>query len=66
VYVTDVRSAGSRVDGIQIDSAVNAATEYPIAALSHAPNGAAAAAFVDYVLSSAGQQVFAAAGFEKP
>jgi molybdate transport system substrate-binding protein len=66
VYVTDVRSAGSKVQGIEIDSAVNASTEYPIAALSHAPNPAGAAAFVAYLLSAAGQQVFAAAGFEKP
>jgi molybdate transport system substrate-binding protein len=66
VYVTDVRSAGSRVTGIPIDSSVNASTEYPIAALTKAPNAAGAAAFVAYVLSPAGQQVFSADGFEQP
>jgi molybdate transport system substrate-binding protein len=66
VYVTDVRSAGSKVTGIPIDSSVNAATDYPIAALTGARNPAGAAAFVSYVLSAAGQQVLTADGFEQP
>ena len=66
VYLTDVRSAGSKVIGIPIDSSVNASTEYPIAALTKAPNPAGAAAFVGYVLSAAGQQVLSADGFEQP
>jgi len=66
VYVTDVRAAGSRVRGIAIPASVNASTEYPIAALGKAANPSAAAAFVDYVLSSSGQAVLSAAGFEKP
>jgi molybdate transport system substrate-binding protein len=45
---------------------VNASTEYPIAALAKAANPAAAAAFVGYVLSAAGQAVLAADGFEQP
>ncbi len=66
VYVTDIRAAGSKVTGIPIPDAVNASTEYPIAALSKAANPSAAAAFVDYVLSGPGQAVLSAAGFEKP
>jgi molybdate transport system substrate-binding protein len=66
VYVTDVRSAGAKVTGITIPADVNASTEYPIAALTKAPNPTAAKAFVDYVLSSAGQQVLAGDGFEQP
>ncbi|HEY2042865.1 MAG TPA: molybdate ABC transporter substrate-binding protein [Jatrophihabitans sp.] len=66
VYVTDVRSAGTKVTGIVIPDAVNASTEYPIASLTKAPNAAGAQAFVAYVLSAAGQQVLASAGFEKP
>ena len=66
VYVTDVRSAGSKVKGITIPADVNASTKYPIASLTKAPNPAAAQAFVDYVLSSAGQQVLAGDGFEQP
>ena len=66
VYTTDVRAAGAKVTGIPIPADVNASTEYPIAALSKAPNSAGAQAFVDYVLSPAGQTVLTAAGFEKP
>jgi molybdate transport system substrate-binding protein len=66
VYVTDVRAAGSKVKGIQIPGNLNASTEYPIAALTKAPNSAGAQAFVDLILSAAWQSVFAADGFEKP
>lgn len=66
VYVTDVLSAGAKVKGVMIPADVNASTKYPIAALSKAPNAAGATAFVDYVLSDAGQSVLTAAGFEKP
>lgn len=66
VYVTDVRAAGSKVKGVTIPDAVNAATRYPIAILAKAGNPAAARAFVDYVLSAAGQAVLSADGFAKP
>jgi len=66
VYVTDVRAAGGKVKGIPIPDGVNAATEYPIAVLGKAGNPATARAFVDYVLSDAGQAVLAADGFAKP
>jgi molybdate transport system substrate-binding protein len=66
VYVTDVRSAGSKVKGIVIPPNVNASTEYPIAALTKAPNPSGAQAFVAYILSPAGQKVLAADGFEQP
>jgi molybdate transport system substrate-binding protein len=64
VYVTDVRAAGSTVQGIEIPAALNASTAYPIATLTD--SGAAAAAFIAYVLSPAGQSALAAAGFEGP
>jgi molybdate transport system substrate-binding protein len=66
VYVTDVRAAGSNAKAVVIPADINASTEYPIAALSKAPNSAGAKAFVAYVLSPAGQQVLSADGFEKP
>ena len=65
VYVTDVRAAGSKVHAVVIPAEVNASTEYPIAALTKAPNAAGAQAFVAYVLSPAGQAVLAADGFEQ-
>jgi molybdate transport system substrate-binding protein len=66
VYVTDVRAAGAKVRGIEIPSNLNASTEYPIAALTKAPNATGARAFVDSVLSATGQAVLTADGFEKP
>ena len=66
VYVTDVKAAGDKDKGIVIPAEIDASTEYPIAALTKAANAAAAAAFVAYVQSAAGQAVLAAAGFEKP
>jgi molybdate transport system substrate-binding protein len=66
VYATDVEAGGAKVLGVQIRAEINASTEYPIAALSKAPNSAGAQAFVEYVLSPAGQDLLGAAGFEKP
>jgi len=66
VYVTDVNAAGAKVKGIVIPDAVNASTEYPIAALSHSANLALAQAFEACVLSDAGQSVLTADKFEQP
>lgn len=66
VYRTDVRAAGAKVRGVEIPAAQNAATSYPIATLTDAPNRAAATAFVDHVLSAAGTRVLTEAGFEGP
>ena len=66
VYVTDVQSAGSKVKGVTIPANDEASTLYPIATISNSKNQSIAQAFVAYVLSSAGQQVLTAAGFEKP
>ena len=66
VYVTDVRSAGNKVNGVEIPADLNASTEYPIAALKGSKNPALAKAFVDYVLSPAGKKVLSADGFTKP
>jgi molybdate transport system substrate-binding protein len=63
VYVTDVRAAGSTVEGVQIPDTLNVTADYPIVALKTAPNSTAAAAFVDYVLGSAGQKVLKSFGF---
>jgi molybdate transport system substrate-binding protein len=66
VYVTDVRAAGTKVKGVVIPDNLNASTEYPIAALTKAPNTSGAQAFVSLVLSPAGQSVLTADGFQKP
>jgi len=66
VYVTDVHAAGAKVLGILIPADVNASTAYPIATVSKSANAALASAFVQYVLSDAGQAVLTADQFEKP
>ncbi|WP_456788401.1 molybdate ABC transporter substrate-binding protein [Cellulomonas sp. P5_C5] len=66
VYVTDVIAAGDEVTGIEIPDDVNASTDYPIATLTSSEHADVAAAFVDYVLSSAGATVLSAAGFQQP
>ena len=66
VYVTDVQAAGSKVMGVKISASDNASTEYPIATITSSKHKSEAQAFMNYVLSPAGQQVLTAAGFEKP
>jgi molybdate transport system substrate-binding protein len=66
VYVTDVKAAGAKVKGVRIPAGDNAPTLYPIATISSSKHKSEAQAFMNYVLSPAGQQVLAAAGFEKP
>ncbi len=66
VYVTDVMAAGSKVKGVTIPAGDNASTHYPIATISSSKHKSEAQAFMNYVLSPAGQQVLAAAGFGKP
>ena len=66
VYVTDVKAAGTKVKGVPIPAGDNASTLYPIATISSSTHQAEAEAFVSYVLSPAGEQVLAAAGFQAP
>ena len=66
VYVTDVQAAGSKVKGVTVPAGDNASTLYPIATINSSKHKSVAQSFVSYVLSPAGQQVLAAAGFQKP
>jgi molybdate transport system substrate-binding protein len=65
VYVTDVISAEG-VEGIEIPEEENVLAEYPITALSGAPNPGGATAFVEFVLSDEGQAILADFGFMAP
>src|SRR5207245_5080346 len=58
VYVTDVRAAAGRIDGVAIAPADNVVATYPIAAVT--PRGRA---FRDFVLSPEGQSLLRRAGF---
>jgi molybdate transport system substrate-binding protein len=64
VYRTDVLAAGGDVRGIAFPEADVAVNDYPVVALADAPNPTAARAFVELVLSPAGQRVLAGAGFD--
>jgi molybdate transport system substrate-binding protein len=66
VYASDVRSAGTDVEGIEFPEAEDAVNEYPICLLAAAPNPDAAQAFIDLVLSDEGQEALEAAGFRAP
>jgi len=66
VYKTDVKAAGSKVQGLDFPESAQAINDYPIVALKNAPNPKAAAAFVALVESSQGQKVLSDAGFQLP
>ncbi|WP_295779463.1 molybdate ABC transporter substrate-binding protein [uncultured Microbacterium sp.] len=65
VYATDVvgRDDVEAIVPAGADAVVN---RYPIASLTDAPNPPAAAAFVEFVFSDAGQRILADAGFRAP
>jgi molybdate transport system substrate-binding protein len=63
VYVTDVKSAGSQVEGVVIPDNLNTTAEYPIVELKTTQSEPAAKAFVDFVLGTQGQKTLADFGF---
>ena len=66
VYVTDVKGAAGKVDGVTFAESATAVNTYPIGVLAASTNQKTAAAFVAYVLSATGQKVLRAAGFGAP
>ena len=62
VYATDAASS-SEVEALPLPPAVDVVITYPIAQLTESPNPTAAAAFINFVLSPAGQQILADNGF---
>jgi molybdate transport system substrate-binding protein len=66
VYATDADAAGRAVEVIAVPEAQEVVNRYPIAVLAGAPNSDAARAFVEFVLSGAGQRLLADAGFMAP
>jgi molybdate transport system substrate-binding protein len=66
VYVTDVKAAGDKVEGITFPESSDAVNTYPIGALSDSSDKDLAKEFVDVVTGPDGQQVLADAGFAKP
>ena len=64
IYSTDVKSAGSKFSALEFSNIEKATTKYPIGINSNA--NPKAQAFVDFVLSEAGQKVLLDAGFGSP
>jgi len=65
VYITDVKAAGTAVDGVAIPAAVNVVAEYPIVILKDSQNRALASAFISYVLTD-GRRILERYGFTNP
>jgi len=63
VYVTDVAAAGKAVSGVSIPGTDMAANSYLIGVLRDASDSVAADAFVEWVVSPAGQTILARYGF---
>jgi molybdate transport system substrate-binding protein len=63
VYVTDVKAAAGKVEGIPFPEAAATVNSYPIAAIAGSRNSSAGQGFLDLITSPAGQQVLAKAGF---
>jgi molybdate transport system substrate-binding protein len=63
VYRTDAHTAQGRVNVVSIPPDINVVAEYPIAIVTGAPHPMLARAWVDFVLSKAGQRALRNAGF---
>ena len=63
VYVSDVKAAGTKVEGVVIPDAQNVVATYPIAAVKASKNLVAAEAFVDEMVSGTGKQALRSRGF---
>ncbi len=63
VYVTDVKAAGSKGQGVEIPDQFNVDAEYPIAIVKTTGHHAGAAAFVDAVVKGPGQEALRTRGF---
>lgn len=66
VYVTDVESAGDKVEGIEFAESDAAVNQYPIAVVKDSKNADLAQQFIDLLTGEQGQKVLTDAGFGKP
>jgi len=66
VYATDIVANPGRIAGVTPAGADAVVGQYPIAVVEGSPHAVAAQAFVDLVLSPAGQALLAARGFLAP
>ena len=66
VYVTDVKAAGDKAEGVEIATEPDQQAVYPMAVTSTSSNRRAAEAWIDFVLSREGQDTLRAHGFLSP
>ena len=66
VYVTDVKSAGAKVQGVAIPDNDNVIATYPIAVVKASKRRPVAEAYVDEIVSGTGRQALQARGFLPP
>ena len=66
VYVTDVKGAGGKVDGVAFPESKAAVNRYPIATLKQSKASSVAQDFVEFVRGAEGQKVLGNAGFGAP
>jgi molybdate transport system substrate-binding protein len=66
VYVTDVKSAATRVAGVDIPEQHQVAARYPIAVVKGSKNARLARAFADFLRSDDGQKLLTELGFSRP
>ncbi|ASN21676.1 molybdate ABC transporter substrate-binding protein [Arthrobacter sp. YN] len=66
VYVTDVKGAGDKVEGIPFPESDQAVNTYPIATVGTSKNKALAAAFIAMVTGDDGKKILGDAGFGTP
>lgn len=63
IYTTDIGSFEGDIAAVQLPAGVDVRAEYPIAVVDESSRRADATRFVEFVLSPAGQQILAEAGF---
>lgn len=66
VYLTDLRSSPSALTSVTIEQSINETNAYPIAVAVDSQSAEASDSFLSFVLSPAGQRVFAEFGFLGP
>ena len=66
VYVTDVKSAGTKVSGVTIPDSQNVIASYPIGIVKDTGNRSLSDAFSAYVTSAAGSKTLRSFGFLSP
>lgn len=66
VYVTDVRSAGGRVSGVDIPEQHQVVARYPVVALKGSRNDELSDRFIEFLLGPDGQRVLGEVGFTRP